>query len=42
MRKNRKTNITLLKKFLDELDRNNNHNTPKPSRNSSGMGKPKP
>jgi hypothetical protein len=42
MRKSRKENITLLKKFLDDLDRNSTNVTPKRDRNSSGMGKPKP
>ena len=41
MRKSRKENITLLQKFLNDLDRNNNDNPPKPSRNRGGMGKPK-
>ena len=42
MRNSRKKNITLLKKFLDDFNRNNNDNPPKPSGNHSGMGKPKP
>jgi hypothetical protein len=42
MRKSRKENITLLKKFLDDLDRNNSNDSAKRNNNSSGMGKPKP
>ena len=42
MRKNRKENITLLKKFLDDIDRNNPHNSPKRDNVRDGVGKPKP
>jgi hypothetical protein len=42
MRKNRKENITLLKKFLDDIDRNNPHNSPKRDDDRDGVGKPKP
>ena len=42
MRKSRKENITLLKKFLDDLDRNNNNASAKRDRDSGSLGKPKP
>lgn len=42
MRKSRKENITLLKKFLDDLDRNNTNVTPKRDRDRGSLGKPKP
>jgi len=42
MRKSRKENITLLKKFLDDLDRNNSNDTPKRGRDRGGLGKSKP
>ena len=42
MRKSRKENITLLKKFLDDLNRNNTNASPKRGRDSGSMGKPKP
>jgi hypothetical protein len=42
MRKSRKENITLLKKFLDDLDRNNTNVTPKRGRDRGSLGKLKP
>jgi len=42
MRKSRKENITLLKKFLDDLDRNNTNDPPKRGRDRGSVGKSKP
>ncbi len=42
MRKSRKENITLLKKFLDDLDRNNTNASPKRGRDRGSLGKLKP
>jgi len=42
MRKSRKENITLLKRFLDDLNRNNTNDSPQRGRDRGSVGKPKP